>query len=63
MRPVDLNDAVRHAVELEAFHSAEKRHRKAEGTYMSEQRTKLSKLSKKVMPKTCFKIKQMSYHH
>lgn len=40
MRPVDLNDAVRQAVELEAFHSAEKRHRKARGTYMSEQRTK-----------------------
>lgn len=40
MRPLDLNYAVCHAVELEAFHSAEKRHRKARGTYMSEQRTK-----------------------
>ena len=30
-RPVNLNDAIRHAVELEAFHKTEQKHKKVRG--------------------------------
>ena len=38
-RPSDLNDAVRHAVELEAFYRAEKRHQEQVRTTTTDQNT------------------------
>lgn len=50
-RPVDLNDAVRHAVELQAFQSADKKMQ--ENQDMSEQQKKTSVKSKSVILIRC----------
>ena len=43
-RPVDLNDAIRHAVELDAFNSAERRHVEDRGYLPAKQTMTLSLL-------------------